>query len=140
MRGQVVNQGFTDYFASKTPSKFGSAFALQGTKILHLNVRPIEWARRIHQNRLVQIAREGAGTDAAHLRSFSPDRRYATLVATVLDTATILIDETLEMHERFLGKLFNKAQRKHLASFQGSGPQGRQKAPRGEPEVYRKHP
>jgi Domain of unknown function (DUF4158) len=40
---------------------------------------PIEWARRIHQNRLVQIAREGAGTDAAHLRSFSPERRYATL-------------------------------------------------------------
>jgi hypothetical protein len=82
---------------------------------------PIEWARRIHQNRLVQIAREGAGTDAAHLRSFSLERRYATLVATVLDTATILIDETLEMHERFLGKLFNKAQRKHLASFQEQG-------------------
>jgi hypothetical protein len=45
----------------------------------------------------------------------------ATLVATVLDTATILIDETLEMHERFLGKLFNKAQRKHLDSFQEQG-------------------
>jgi TnpA family transposase len=82
---------------------------------------PIEWARRIHQNRLVQIAREGAGTDVAHLRSFSPERRYATLVAIVLDTATILIDETLEMHERFLGKLFNKAERKHLASFQEQG-------------------
>jgi hypothetical protein len=82
---------------------------------------PIEWARRIHQNRLVQIAQEGAGTDAAHLRSFSPERRYATLVATVLDTATILIDETLGMHERFLGKLFNKAERKHLVSFQEQG-------------------
>jgi len=73
------------------------------------------------QNRLVQIAREGAGTDAAHLRSFSAERRYATLVASVLDTATILIDETLEMHERFLGKLFNKAERKHLVSFQEQG-------------------
>jgi hypothetical protein len=69
------------------------------TFILQLHI-PIDWARRIHQNRLVQIAREGAGTDAAHLRSFSPERRYATLVATVLDTTTILIDETLEMHER----------------------------------------
>jgi hypothetical protein len=78
---------------------------------------PIEWARRIHQNRLVQIAQEGAGTDAAHLRSFSPERRYATLVATVLDTATILIDETLGTHERFLGKLFNKAERKHEIQF-----------------------
>jgi hypothetical protein len=90
------------------------------TFILQLHI-PIDWARRIHQNRLVQIAREGAGTDATHLRSFSPERRYATLIATVLDTTTILIDETLEMHERFLGKLFNKAQRKHLASFQEQG-------------------
>jgi hypothetical protein len=40
---------------------------------------PIEWVGRIHQNRLVQIAREGTGTDAAHPRSFSPERRYATL-------------------------------------------------------------
>ena len=31
---------------------------------------------------------------------------------------SLTIDETLEMHERFLGKLFNKAERKHLASFQ----------------------
>jgi hypothetical protein len=33
----------------------------------------------------------------------------------------VRIDETLEMHERFLGKLFNKAQRKHLTSFQEQG-------------------
>jgi hypothetical protein len=70
---------------------------------------------------LVQIAREGAGTDAAHLRSFSSERRYATLVACILDTATILIDETLEMHERFLGKLFKTAEHKHLQTFQENG-------------------
>ena len=72
----------------------------------------MEWARRIHQNRLVQIAREGASTHVAHLREFSMGRRCATLVATVLDTATILIDETLEMHERILGKYFKKAERR----------------------------
>jgi hypothetical protein len=33
----------------------------------------------IHQNRLVQIAREGASTRVAHLREFSVERRYATL-------------------------------------------------------------
>jgi hypothetical protein len=54
----------------------------------------------------------------AHLRLFSAERRYAALVATALDTATILIDETLEMHERFLGKQFKKAERKHLRTFQ----------------------
>jgi hypothetical protein len=70
---------------------------------------------------LVQITRAGAGTDVAHLRSFSPERRYVTLVAIVLDPASILIDQTLKMHERFLGKLFNKAERKHLASVQEQG-------------------
>jgi hypothetical protein len=78
---------------------------------------PMEWARRIHQNRLVQIAREGASTRVAHLREFSMGRRCATLVATVLDTATILIDETLAMHERILGKYFKKAERKHLLTL-----------------------
>jgi hypothetical protein len=82
---------------------------------------PMEWARRIHQNRLVQIAREGASTRVAHLREFGFERRYATLAASVLDTATILIDETLEMHERILGKYFKKAERKHLQTFQDNG-------------------
>ncbi|MGE5294833.1 MAG: Tn3 family transposase [Solirubrobacterales bacterium] len=82
---------------------------------------PLEWARRIHQNRLVQIAREGAGTDVAHLRAFGIERRYATLVAAVLDTTTLLIDETLEMHERVLGRQFKKAERKHVAAFQANG-------------------
>jgi hypothetical protein len=41
------------------------------------------------------IAREGIGTYAARLRSFNPERRYSTLVAAVLDTATMLIDEAL---------------------------------------------
>jgi len=44
---------------------------------------PLAWAARLHQNRLVQIAREGANTDVTHLRAFSPERRYATLVAGV---------------------------------------------------------
>ena len=85
------------------------------TFILQLRI-PIEWARRFTKTALVQIAREGAGTDAAHLRSVSPERRYATLLATVLDTATILIDaRTLSR------QAFNKAHRKHLASFQEQG-------------------
>lgn len=82
---------------------------------------PGEWANRRHQNRLVQIAREGANTDVTHLRTFSAERRYATLVACVLDAMTTLTDEALEMHERFLGKQFRKAERKHMARFQENG-------------------
>jgi hypothetical protein len=82
---------------------------------------PVIWSARLHQNRLVQIAREGANTDVTHLRAFSPDRRYATLVAGVLDAMTSLIDEALEMHERFLGQQFKKAERRHLGKFQENG-------------------
>ncbi len=82
---------------------------------------PPEWATRLHQNRLIQIAREGANTDVAHLRTFSTQRRYATLVACVIDTMAILTDETLEMHERFLAHQFKKAERKYLACFQENG-------------------
>ena len=69
----------------------------------------------------MQIAREGANTDVTHLRAFSPERRYATLVAGALDAMTVLTDETLEMHERFLGRQFKKAERKHLGKFQENG-------------------
>ena len=82
---------------------------------------PASWANRVHQNRLLQIAREGANTDAAHLRELTEDRRYATLVATVLDTVATLTDETLEMHERFTGRQFRKAERRHQEAFQQSG-------------------
>ena len=78
---------------------------------------PTTWSARLHQNRLVQIAREGANTDVTHLRAFSLDRRYGTLVAGVLDAMTELIDEALEMHERYLGQQFKRAERRHLAKF-----------------------
>jgi TnpA family transposase len=82
---------------------------------------PIEWARRIHQNRLLQIAREGFNADAAHLREFIDERRLATLVAMVLETTATLTDQTLEMHERFLGREFRRAERKHGEAFHQSG-------------------
>ena len=50
-----------------------------------------------------QIAPDGANTDVTYLRAFSPEPRYATVVAGVLDAMTVLIDEALEMHERILG-------------------------------------
>jgi len=82
---------------------------------------PGDWSLRVHQNRLVQTAREGANTDAAHLREFGDERRHATLVAVVLDTTATLTDEVLEMHERTIGREFKKAERRHLDAFQEGG-------------------
>lgn len=75
----------------------------------------------IHQNRLLKLAREGGQMTAQHLRDLEPTRRYATLVAIILDTRATLIDEIIDLHDRFIGSLFNKAKRKHAEQFQRSG-------------------
>ena len=81
----------------------------------------MEWARRVHQNRLVQTAREGANTDAAHLRDFGARSPARDARGRRPRHDHGLIDETLEMHERTLGREFKKAERKHPAAFQANG-------------------
>jgi hypothetical protein len=75
----------------------------------------------IHQNRLQKLAREGGQMTAQHLRDLEPVRRYATLVAVLLDTRATLIDEVIDLHDRFLGTLFSQAKRHHADRFQQSG-------------------
>lgn len=75
----------------------------------------------IHQNRLLKLAREGGKMTAQHLRDLEPSRRYATLVAVILDTRATLIDEIIDLHDRFMGTLFSKAKRNHANRFIQSG-------------------
>ena len=75
----------------------------------------------VHQNRLLKLAREGGQMTAQHLRDLEPDRRYATLVAVLLETRATLIDEIIDLHDRFMGALFSKAKRNHADRFQQSG-------------------
>jgi TnpA family transposase len=75
----------------------------------------------IHQNRLLKLAREGGQMTAQHLRDLEPARRYATLVAVILDTRATLIDEIIDLHDRFISSLFSKAKRNHADRFQESG-------------------
>ena len=69
--------------------------------------------RRIHQNRLLKIAREGGQMQAADLAKFESKRRYATLVALVSESKATIIDEIIDLHDRIIGKIFNKAKNKH---------------------------
>ena len=75
----------------------------------------------IHQNRLLKLAREGDQMTAQHLRDLESTRRHATLAAVLLDTRATLIDEIIDLHDRFIGSLFNKAKRTHAERFQRSG-------------------
>lgn len=77
--------------------------------------------RSVHPHGLFLIAREGGQMTAQHLRDLESFHRYATLVAVVLDTRVTLIDEIIDMHDRMLGMLFNRAKRHHSDRFQQSG-------------------
>ena len=68
----------------------------------------------------MQLAREGAATTVAHLRDLEPTRRYATLVAVVIEGSATLTDQALDLHTRVIGSAFKKAQRKHLEQFEAS--------------------
>ena len=74
---------------------------------------PVGIERYIHQNRLLKIAREGVRMTAQHMRDLEPLRRYATLVAVALETKATVIDEIIDLHDRIIGSLFNRAKRSH---------------------------
>ncbi|WP_460581707.1 Tn3 family transposase, partial [Hymenobacter luteus] len=82
---------------------------------------PADLGRRVHQNRLLKIAREGAQMTPADLAKFEPTRRLATLVALALEGTATVLDELLDLHDRLIGKLFNAAKHKHQQQFQASG-------------------
>ena len=82
---------------------------------------PAELARRVHQNRLLKLAREGGQMTPADLAKFEPARRLATLVALALEGTATVLDELLDLHDRIVSKVFNAAKNKHQQQFQASG-------------------
>lgn len=82
---------------------------------------PADIARRVHQNRLLKIAREGGQMTPADLAKFEPQRRYATLVALAIEGMATVTDEIIDLHDRIMGKLFNAAKHKHQQQFQAAG-------------------
>jgi hypothetical protein len=58
---------------------------------------------------------------AQHLMDFKDKRRYATLVALVLESTATITDEIIDLHDRIMGRLFNTAKNKHKKRFQQSG-------------------
>jgi TnpA family transposase len=90
-------------------------------KVMESLMLPVGTERQVHQNRLLKLAREGGQMTAQHLRELETTRRYATLVAVVLEARATVIDEIIDLHDRIIGTLFNRARRKHEQQFQQSG-------------------
>lgn len=82
---------------------------------------PREPAEGIHNNRLSQLAREGAKTTLQHLRRFDPDHRHATLVAYLSERTATLADEALDMHDRLVGEMLGKGEKARDETFRKRG-------------------
>lgn len=54
---------------------------------------------------------------AQHLRELESRRRYSTLIAVLLDTEATITAQIFDMHDRIVGRMFNKAKRKHEQGF-----------------------
>jgi TnpA family transposase len=77
--------------------------------------------RSVHQNRLLKISREGAQMTPADLARYETQRKYATLVALIVDVTATVIDEIIVLHDSIMGKLFNTAKKKRDQQLQDSG-------------------
>lgn len=82
---------------------------------------PANLKSKVHQNRLLKIAREGKQMTSSNLSKLEHQRRYATLVALSIEGMATVIDEIIELHERIIGKLFSTAKHKHQEKFHSNG-------------------
>jgi TnpA family transposase len=80
-----------------------------------------EISRKVHQNRLLQLAREGGQAAVYQLKEYEADRRHATLVALMIETAATLTDEALDLHDRLIGSFFTKSKDKYERTFAEQG-------------------
>lgn len=94
---------------------------LERLKILQSLDLPDGLEQKIHKNRLLKMAREGRRMSVDDLGKFETTRRYATIVTIVIEAKATIIDEIIDLHDRIIGKLFNRAKRQHEAEFQQSG-------------------
>lgn len=103
------------------PSAKSFKEVLERLKFIRSLGLPEDLGRSVHHNRLTRLAREGAKTTPQHLRRFDPLRRHATLVAYLLERSAELSDLALEMHDRMIGSLMNKAEKMRDEDFRKHG-------------------
>jgi TnpA family transposase len=79
-----------------------------------------EWGQRVHRNWLLKLSDEGRQMTSQHLRELESARRRATLVAICIELSATLIDEIIELHDRYIRQLWSSAQRKSVESLESN--------------------
>ncbi|AAM26099.1 MULTISPECIES: Tn3 family transposase [Bacillus] len=82
---------------------------------------PLDNGKEIHQNRLIQMAREGSRYSIQHLSRFNERKRYATIMAFLIHIYAFLTDQGLDMFAKLMGRMFNRGENKHNKLFQKDG-------------------
>ncbi len=82
---------------------------------------PANAGEGIHNNRLLQLAREGQKTTPQHLRRFDALHHHATLVAYLSERAGSLADEALDVHDRLVGEMLGKGEKARDENFRKRG-------------------
>lgn len=85
---------------------------IERLEILQLVALPQELDRQFYQNRLLKLDHEGGQMTPQDLGKFESERRYATLVAVVLESTATVTYELVDLHVRILIKLFSSAKNK----------------------------
>lgn len=81
---------------------------------------PLDIGKNIHLNYLSKFAREGSQMTSQHLGDFEENRRYATLIAVLLELRATITDEIIEIHDKIINSLFKGAQNKQTKRLQDS--------------------
>ncbi len=81
----------------------------------------LDIGKHIHLNYLSKMAREGKQMTSQHLSDFEQNRKYATLIAVLLDIRETITDEIIEIHDKIMNSLFKDAKNKQNKELQNSG-------------------
>lgn len=82
--------------------------------IVSINLSSIDIST-IHRNRLLQLSRLGGNYDAYDFSRFNSKKKYALLVAFLIDYSQYLIDQLIEIHDRIITTI----KRKEIHASQG---------------------
>jgi len=78
-------------------------------------------SQKLHQNRLLQLAREAGQTAVYQFKEYEQARRHSTLVALMIETAATLIDEIVDLNDRLIGSFFTRSKNKYEQAFSEQG-------------------
>lgn len=78
-------------------------------------------SQKLHQNRLLQLAREAGQMAVYQFKEYEQARRYGTLVALMIETAATLTDEIIDLNDRLIGSFFTKSKNKYERAFAEQG-------------------